>query len=101
VVDLDAVDWIETQGNYQALHVGAATHLLRETSERLEARLDPARFVRIHRRAIVAVGRVRKMEPLANGDANVHLSNGAELRLSRRHRAALRSRMEGGRTIAP
>lgn len=101
VVDLGAVDWIETQGNYQALHVGAATHLLRETSEGLARRLDPGRFVRIHRRAIVAVDRVRRMEPLANGDAVVHLSTGAALRLSRRHRAALRNRMEGGALMAP
>lgn len=93
VVELNAVDWIETQGNYQALHAGDTVHLLRETSRGLGARLDPARFVRIHRRFIVAVDRVRDVEPLANGDAIVRLVNGVELRQSRQHRSALRTRL--------
>lgn len=93
LVDLNEVDWIETQGNYQALHGPGGVHLLRETSERLAERLDPARFVRIHRRAIVAVDRVKVIEPLANGDATVRLADGAELRLSRRHRETLKARL--------
>lgn len=90
LLDLDEVDWIETQGNYQALHAGGVAHLLRETSSRLEARLDAARFLRIHRRSIIAVDRVRQVEPLANGDALVRLAGGETLRLSRRHREALK-----------
>lgn len=93
LLDLDEVDWIETQGNYQALHTRDGVHLLRETSERLAAKLDPARFVRIHRRSIVAVDRVRQVEPLANGDAVVRLADGTELRLSRRHREVLKARL--------
>ncbi|WP_421934834.1 LytTR family DNA-binding domain-containing protein [Phenylobacterium sp.] len=93
LLDLDQVGWIETQGNYQALHAADGVHLMRETSERLAAQLDPARFVRIHRRSIVAVDRVRKVEPLANGDATVRLADGTELRLSRRHRDALKARL--------
>jgi hypothetical protein len=93
VVELNSVDWIETQGNYQALHAGDTVHLLRETSRNLGARLDPARFVRIHRRFIVAVDRVQHVEPLANGDAIVRLVNGVELRQSRQHRSALRTRL--------
>ncbi|WP_340644317.1 LytTR family DNA-binding domain-containing protein [Phenylobacterium sp.] len=93
LLDLNEVDWIETQGNYQALHAREGVHLLRETSERLAAQLDPARFVRIHRRSIVAVDRVRQVEPLANGDATVRLADGTELRLSRRHRESLKARL--------
>lgn len=93
LLDLDEVDWIETQGNYQALHTRDGVHLLRETSERLAGKLDPARFVRIHRRSIVAVDRVRQVEPLANGDAKVRLADGTELRLSRRHREGLKARL--------
>lgn len=95
VLDVQAVDWIETQGNYQALHVGGAVHLIRETSTRLAGRLDPARFVRIHRRSIVALDRVREVEALPNGDAIVRLVTGAELRLARSHRETLRSRLQG------
>ncbi|CAN5505107.1 hypothetical protein BH10PSE5_BH10PSE5_18780 [soil metagenome] len=93
LLEVEEVDWIETQGNYQALHAKDGVHLLRETSERLAAKLDPARFVRIHRRSIVAVDRVRQVEPLANGDAVVRLIDGTELRLSRRHRESLKARL--------
>jgi two-component system, LytTR family, response regulator len=94
LVDMAAVDWIETQGNYLALHAGTATHLIRETSVALEAKLDPARFVRIHRRTIVAVDRMRELAPLANGDALVRLADGQELKVSRNHRAAVRGALE-------
>ena len=90
IVALGEVDWIETQGNYLALHVGAETHLIRETSQRLETRLDPARFVRIHRRTLVAVDRVRGLTSLGGGDAEVELRDGTVLRLSRGFRDRLR-----------
>jgi len=93
VVDLADVEWIEAQGNYQALHVRGRTHLVRETSARLQDRLDPARFVRIHRRAMVGVRHVQQIEPLTNGDGLVRLASGKELRLSRNHRQALRDRL--------
>jgi DNA-binding LytR/AlgR family response regulator len=98
LLDLQSVDWIETQGNYQALHVRDATHLVRETSARLSARLDPARFARIHRQSVIALDRVREIEPLSNGDAVVRLSTGIELRVTRRHREALRQRLDPGYT---
>ena len=89
VLDVAQVDWIETQGNYQALHVGDQVHLIRKTSADLAAELDPSRFVRVHRQTIVAADRVSGIEPLPNGDAIVRLTTGEDLRLSRRHRKAL------------
>jgi DNA-binding LytR/AlgR family response regulator len=97
MVEVAAVDWIETQGNYLALHVGAQTHLIRETSARFEARLDPARFIRVHRRAIAALDRIREIRPLAGGDALACLEGGAELRVSRSHRERLQARLRGER----
>lgn len=94
VVDLSAVDWIEAQGNYVALHNGQRTHLLRETLSSLEARLDPTHFVRIHRSRLVAKDRVTAVMPCTNGDATITLSNGTELRVSRSFRARLRERMD-------
>jgi two-component system, LytTR family, response regulator len=88
-VDLASVRWIETQGNYLALHDGQKTHLLRETLAAFEPKLDPKQFVRIHRRMLVAADRVREIEPLANGDGLVRLADGTELRLSRNHRKRL------------
>ncbi|MCI3133877.1 LytR/AlgR family response regulator transcription factor [Phenylobacterium aquaticum] len=95
VIDLAEVEWIEAQGNYQALHVRGRTHLTRETSARLQERLDPSRFVRIHRGTMVSVAHVAQIEPLTNGDGLVTLHSGTVLRLSRNHRQALRDRLGG------
>jgi hypothetical protein len=88
-VDLADVDWIETQGNYLALHGAAGARLLRATAKTLEPELDPAQFVRIHRRAIVALGAVQAVTPLAAGDAQLRLTSGKTLRVSRSCRAGL------------
>lgn len=101
IVDLTEIAWIETQGNYLALHAGAATHLVRETSRRFETRIDPERFLRIHRQTIVAVGAVKRIEPLSSGDATVVLKDGTELRASRSFRDALRVRLDQSRSVRP
>lgn len=89
IISLDDVDWIETQGNYLALHIGSTTHLHRESLSRLEPQLDPSRFARIHRRLIVAKDRIRKVTSLGAGDAQLRLADGTELRLSRLYRDRL------------
>ncbi len=95
VVPTEAVDWAEAAGDYVALHVGARTHLLRQTMAGLADRLDPRRFVRIHRSTLVQVDRVRDLRPTAAGDAHVRLRDGTELRASRRYLEALVARLEG------
>jgi len=84
-VRVEEIDWIESAGNYVSLHVGGKSHLLRETMRRLESRLDPRRFVRIHRVAIVNVERIVELQPLPSGDYRVILEDGKELALSRAH----------------
>lgn len=84
----DEVDWIEAQGDYACLHAGGREHLVREPMHSLERRLD-GHFLRIHRSAIVNVGRVRELRPRENGDFRLILEGGAELRLSRTHREAV------------
>lgn len=91
VVELADVAWIETQGNYLALHTDAGSHLVRDTLAAFERQLDPARFVRIHRRVIVAVDRISAMKAAGNGDAIVWLQGGQELRVSRSYRDALKA----------
>lgn len=88
---LSEVDWIESQGNYVALHVGAEQHLVRDTVSRFAARLDSSQFLRIHRSMIVAVDRVRAVEPLTNNDTLLHLTRGGPLRASRSYAAAVRA----------
>ncbi len=94
LVDLADVSWIETQGNYLALHEGSRIHLIRETSVRFEAALDPERFVRIHRQTLVALDRIRAISALPGGDANLHLEDGTELRLSRNFREAVKHKIQ-------
>ncbi|HLL77595.1 MAG TPA: response regulator [Pyrinomonadaceae bacterium] len=85
----DEVDWIEAYGNYVRLHVGKSAYLLREPIGSMEARVDPARFLRIHRSALVNVGRIREMQPMFHGQYAVVLHDGTQLTLSRRYRAKL------------
>lgn len=87
----DEIDWIEAQDYYVEIHAGSAAHLHRETLQDLEARLDPARFVRIHRSAIVRIDRIRRLQALHSGDAAVVLRDGTELRVSRSRREAIRA----------
>jgi two-component system, LytTR family, response regulator len=77
------VDWIEAEGDYMKFHVGGRTHLMRETMARLETRLDPKRFVRIHRSTIVNIDRLWKLSPSFGGDYSAVLHDGTKLRLSR------------------
>ena len=85
-VNAHDVDWIEAADYYVSLHVGGQSHLIRETMSELETRLDPQRFFRIHRSAIVNLDRVREMHPLFRGDSMVVLHDGTQLKLSRNRR---------------
>jgi len=80
------VDWFEAQGNYVRVHVGRASHRLRTSIGALEPQLDPRQFRRINRSQIVALDRVRELQPWFHGDGIVMLTSGVRLRLSRRYR---------------
>ena len=77
------IDWIEADGDYMRFHVGGRSHLMRETMARLESRLDPKRFIRIHRSTIVNIDRMRKLSPSFAGEYAVVLTDGTKLKLSR------------------
>lgn len=93
LVRVEEIDWIDSAGNYVLLHIGSETHRLRETISGIEARLDPARFLRIHRCSIVNLERVRELQPLDGstfrGEYALVLRDGTRLALSRSHRAQL------------
>src|SRR5207248_1868362 len=89
----EEIDWVEAAGNYTRLHVGKQTHLLRETMTALEAKLDPKRFVRIHRSTIVNFERIRELQPYFHGDYVVMLRDGTQLTLSRNYRQKLHERI--------
>jgi len=80
---IDDIDWIEAQDYYAEIHAGGRTYLVRQPLQKLAASLDPARFVRIHRKTIVNVRRVKELEPMFHGEYVVYLHDGTRLKLSR------------------
>lgn len=87
------IDWIEAADNYACLHCGREVHVLRETMGDLESRLDPARFIRVHRSAIVNLDRIKELQPWFRGDYKVLLQDGTELTLTKSHRENLATRL--------
>jgi len=87
------IDYIAASGPYAELVVGTRRHLIREAMQTLEARLDPQRFMRIHRSAIVQLDRVDTLLKGAGGDYEVLLKSGARLRVSRSHREELEQKL--------
>lgn len=96
VVATSEVDWIEAARNTVRLHAGRAVHVLREPLTTLESRLDPARFARIHRSALVNLERVAEIQPWFSGDGMVLLRTGERLRVSRGYRAQFEARLSRG-----
>jgi two-component system LytT family response regulator len=92
-VQIPDIDWVEAADYYVCLHVGPKSHLLRKSMAELEQQLDPQIFCRIHRSAIVNLRRVRALEVDDAGEYEVILEGGRKLRLSRRFRKDLQSRM--------
>jgi two-component system LytT family response regulator len=91
------IDWIEAAGVYVNLHVGGKELLYRAALNDLAARLDPMRFVRVHRSAIVNIDSIIQLEPISHGEFEVVLKNGSRSRVSRTYRAQLEKRL--GQTL--
>lgn len=92
----DDIDWIAADDYYVKLHVGGKSHLLRETMNELEGKLDPQKFLRIHRSTIVNLDRVKEMHQHFNGEYLVVLRDGTELKLSRSRRDRLQETLRAG-----
>jgi two-component system, LytTR family, response regulator len=92
-VRVSDVDWIEGAGVYVNLHVAGKELLYRATLNQLTARLDPARFIRVHRSATVNIDSIVRLEPVSHGEFDVILKDGRQTRVSRTYRAALEQRL--------
>lgn len=90
IVHAEEIDWIQSFGDCVRLHVGSACHLLRRTLKELQAMLDPKKFLRVHRSAIVNLDRVKEFYLPPAGNMSVTLISGASLPLRRHNRLALR-----------
>ena len=91
IVPADQVDWMDVADNYLALHAGPKTHLWRGTMKQAEDELDPDRFVRIHRSAIVAVDRILTVRTHESGGHVIEIKGGIQLRSSRQYTDRVRA----------
>ncbi len=92
LLNASEIEWLQASGNYVNLHVRGRDYPLRTTMAAIERRLDPARFVRVHRSYFVNLDYLAQIEPLETGDARLSLHDGTTIPCSRRHRAGLRER---------
>jgi DNA-binding LytR/AlgR family response regulator len=90
VMDANEVDWIGVEDEQTFIHVGSEAYPIRRTLADLEMRLDPARFFRAHRSAIVNLDRVKEIIPWFKSSHKLRLTTGAEIELSRVQARALR-----------
>jgi len=85
----DEIAWIEAAGNYVTIHAGEKTYLLRKTMARIALDLDPEKFLRIHRSAIVNIACIKELESVFNGEYLVILQDRTRLTMSRTYRDKL------------
>lgn len=85
-MNVEEIDWVEAAENYVKLHAGHESHLIRETISGLESKLDPNKFLRVRRTALINIGRVKELQPLFNGAYAIVFRSGAEVTSSRRFR---------------
>jgi two-component system, LytTR family, response regulator len=97
IVLAEHVEWIGAAGDYVELHAGGRSHLLRETMASLERRLDPAKFVRIHRSRIVRADSIQELLAIENREFKVKLLDGSEHRSSRTYADRLEHWLSMGR----
>ena len=83
LVSVDAVDWIDADGNYLCLHAGGRAHLVRHTMTAVDAELAAADFVRIHRSTLVNAARVAAVAPTGEGEYVVTMRDGTRQPSSR------------------
>ena len=90
LVRVDDIRWMQSSGNYIRLHVGKTSHLIRRSMKNLQTLLDPNRFLRVHRNAIVNLDHVEEFHLPPNGNMFVKLDDGLCLPLRKANRASLR-----------
>ncbi len=95
VLQTSEIEWIEAADYYAYLHRQGESFLIREALQKLESKLDPKRFLRIHRSAIVNIGHVREIRPNVSGGHDVIMKDGKSLPLGRRRKADIVRRLGG------
>jgi two-component system LytT family response regulator len=83
VVKTEAIDWIESSGNYLVVHAGKENHIVRDTLTAMESKLAPGCFMRISRSTLVNLDRIREIQPMFNDEHIVVLQDGRQLPMTR------------------
>lgn len=91
MVPMDRIDWIESANNYVQLHCGPRQYTLGETLTSLEHRLDPAKFLRIHRGRIINIGHIAAVHAMLGGTYQIELQNGARISTGRQYKHAIQA----------
>ena len=94
LVPVESIDWIESANNYVSLHCGPKQYLLGESLSHLEGRLNPARFLRVHRCHMINLSRIVAIHPMASGTYEMELRNGTRVATSRQYKDVVRSLLE-------
>ncbi len=82
-VPVEAIDWIEADGDYARIHAAGRSHLIERTLKELDRLLEPRGFARIHRGAVVNLNRIRELRPLGSARYALLLHDGTRLTVSR------------------
>jgi two-component system, LytTR family, response regulator len=88
-IAVEDIGYIDAASDYMCIHVGDKTHILRATMKDLEKRLDPVRFQRVHRSAIVNTGKVKELKPHSNGEYFLFLEGGGHVKVSRSYKSVI------------
>jgi two-component system LytT family response regulator len=89
-LDVGAIAWISAEGDYARLHAGGQSYLVYRTLNELEARLDPAQFLRVHRSAIVRLDQIEEVRPAGSSRYRLTLKDGTTIVVSRTRAASLK-----------
>lgn len=89
-VAIHSIEWIDAAGDYMCIHAANETHILRRTMKELEDELNPTKFQRIHRSAIVNLDQIEKLCSRQNGEYHIILKNGKELKVSRSYKERIK-----------
>lgn len=85
-VPADEIDYMEATGNYIKLATANGSHLIRETMNKIEKKLDPQNFIRVHRSFIVKVEMIKELKPYFNGEYVIILKSGKEIKSSKTYK---------------
>lgn len=94
-IKVNDIQWVDAAGDYMCLHANGSTHIMRITMKQLEAMLNPAQFLRVHRSTIVNANGIARAQTLNNGEYLLTLESGNQLKVSRSYRDKVKHLMGG------